>query len=256
MKKLYFPALFILMLCCSSCVDIEERYDFNKDGSCNVVYGVDMSRAVSVLTNLLSDSVRETPQFSLVKDTTINFYNALPDSIANKMNAEEIKLAQGSDLAVKMNLKNNVMKVNLTHKASTTAELQYYLQHISSLPINSPAFTVVNGSSKINNALDAGQRFTAGQDYYVYEISDNKFYRSVDKTKFNLFLKKVGSKLSVAKAMLIDMPCKVVLRFARPVKKINNSKAMLSADRRTVTLVTSMDEVMKNPSLMNLKIDL
>jgi hypothetical protein len=54
----------------------------------------------------MTDSIRETPQFGIVKDTTLNFYNALPDSIANKMNAEEIKMAQGSDLAVKMDLKN------------------------------------------------------------------------------------------------------------------------------------------------------
>jgi hypothetical protein len=73
--------------------------------------------------------------------------------------------------------------------------------------------------------------------------------------KFAAFLKKAGAKFAMAKAMLIDMPYKVVLKFARPVKKMNGSKAVLSADRHTVTLITSMDEVMKNPSLMNLKID-
>jgi hypothetical protein len=59
----------------------------------------------------------------------------------------------------------------------------------------------------------------------------------------------------MAKAMLIDMPYKIVLNFAKPVKKINNPKAIVSADRKHVTLVTDMDEVMKNPSVMNLKID-
>jgi len=55
--------------------------------------------------------------------------------------------------------------------------------------------------------------------------------------------------------MLIDMPYKIVLNFAHPVKKINNSKAMLSADRKRVILITNMDEMIKNPSVMNLKID-
>jgi hypothetical protein len=59
----------------------------------------------------------------------------------------------------------------------------------------------------------------------------------------------------MAKAMLIDMPYKVVLNFAKPIKKLNNPKAVLSADRRSITLVTNMDEVIKNPSVMNLKID-
>jgi len=59
----------------------------------------------------------------------------------------------------------------------------------------------------------------------------------------------------MAKAMLIDMPYKVVLNFAKPVKKVSNSKAIISADRKRVTLITNMDAVIKDPSVMNLKID-
>jgi hypothetical protein len=55
--------------------------------------------------------------------------------------------------------------------------------------------------------------------------------------------------------MLIETPYKLVLNFATPVKKVSNPRAIVSADRKRVTLVTNMDEVMKNPSLMNLKID-
>lgn len=252
MKKLYIPVIFFCLLCLSSCVDIVERYDFKPDGACKVVYGFDMGKAVSVLTNLLTDSVRDTPQFSLVKDTTLNYYNALPDSIANKMNAEEIKMARASELAVKMDLKNNLMKVSIMHEAKNTADLQYYLQHLGSISMNSELRRVTQ--SKDAGSFDT-QSLMAGQSYYNYEITPHKFYRIVDKEKFNTFMKKVGSKLAMAKAMLIDMPYKVVLNFAKPVKKINNSKAILSADRKQVTLITSMDEVMKNPTLMNLKID-
>ena len=79
--------------------------------------------------------------------------------------------------------------------------------------------------------------------------------RIIDKDKFNVFLKKTQSALSAAKAMLIDMPYKVVLNFAKPIKKIDNPKAIVSADRRTVTLKTEMSEVIKNPAIMNLQID-
>ncbi len=248
MKKLYIPLVFFAFLCLSSCVDIEEHYDFKPNGSCNVVYGFDMSKAVSILVNLMTDSVRETPQFSLVKDTTLNFYSALPDSISQKMTAEEVKMAQGSDLAIKMDLKKSLMKVSIKHEAKNAADLQYYLEHLSNISMNSPITNVTKRSF-------GAQPLITGQSYYTYEISDHKFYRVIDKIKFNAFLKSAGSKFAMAKAMLIDMPYKVVLNFAKPVKKMNNSKAILSADRRTVTLITSMDEVMKNPTLMNLKID-
>src|SRR6187402_487749 len=108
MKKGHLLFLFLIMLCFSSCVDIEEHYDFKEDGSVKVVYGFDMSRAVSVLMNLMTDSIRETPQFGMAKDTTLSFYRALPDSTQQKMTVDEMMMAQSSELDVKMDLTKNI----------------------------------------------------------------------------------------------------------------------------------------------------
>ena len=253
MKKIYLIIGCLMLLCFSSCVDIEEHYDFKADGSVNVVYGFDMSRAVSVLMNLMSDSVRATPQFAMVKDTTLNFYSALPDSTQIKMNLDEINMAKSSNLSVKMDLNKSIMKVSINHVAKNASDLQYYLQHISKISMNNQLNAITKNNTEARR-FDA-QQLIAGEDYYNYEITPHKFYRIIDKAKFNAFLKKTGSTLAMAKAMLIDMPYKIVLNFAKPVKKINNSKAVLSADRKHVTLVTDMDEVMKDPNVMNLKID-
>jgi hypothetical protein len=253
MKKLYFPVLFFVLLCFSSCVDIEEQYNFKQDGSCNVIYGFDMGSAVSVLMNLMSDSVKATPQFSLVKDTTLNFYTALPDSTQQRLSAEEATMAKTSSLSIKMDLKKSIMKVSVNHLAKNSSDLEYYLKHISKISMNSQLKPLSKGEKQPLGFN--GQQLVAGEDYYTYEITPHKFYRIIDKVKFNAFLKKTSSAFSMAKAMLIDMPYKVILNFARPVKKVNNPKAILSADRKRVTLITNMDDVIKNPSLMNLKID-
>jgi hypothetical protein len=253
MQKRYF--FFIILAFCflSSCVDVEEHYDFKADGSCSVVYGFDMSRAVSVLMNLMSDSVKATPQFAMVKDTTLNFYSALPDSTQQKMTLDEINLAKSSNLNVKMNLQKNLMKVSVVHEAKNAADLQYYLRNIAKIESHSNLNSVTKNNKDIKN-FDA-QQLIGGQDYYAYDITPHKFYRIIDKAKFNAFLKKAQSTLSMAKAMLIEMPYKTVLNFARPVKKVNNPKAILSADRKHVVLQTTMDEIIKNPSVANLKID-
>jgi len=253
MKKLYFAVLFFILLGLSSCVDVEEQYNFKQDGSCNVIYGFDMGSAVSVLMNLMSDSVKATPQFKLIKDTTLNFYSALPDTTQAKMSPEEVTMAQASNLSVKMNLPNNIMKISINHTAKNAADLEYYLKHISKISMNSQLKAVAK-DQKPPMGFDARQ-LAAGEDYYTYEITPHKFYRIIDKEKFNAFVKKTGSAFSMAKAMLIDMPYKVILNFAKPVKKVNNPKAIVSADRKRVTLITNMDDVMKNPTLMNLKID-
>jgi hypothetical protein len=253
MKKLYIPLFIIILFCFTSCVDIEEHYDFKLDGSCNVVYGFDMGRAVSVLMNLMTDSVKATAQFGMIKDTTLNFYSALPDTTQRKMTPEEVTMAKSSDLAVKMDLKKNIMKVSINHRAKNAADLQYYLQHISKISMGNQLNKVAKNNKQVSG-FDA-QQLVAGQDYYSYEVTSHKFYRVIDKVKFKEFLKKTASTFAMAKAMLIDMPYKVVLNFAKPVKSVNNPKAILSADRKRVTLITSMDDVIKNPAVMNLKID-
>jgi hypothetical protein len=252
MKKRYYLVLFFVLLGLSSCFDIEERYDFKPNGSCNVLYTFDMGSAVSVLMNIMPDSIKETPQFSLVKDTTLNFFSALPDSTQQRMSADEANMAKSSSLSVKMDLKKSIMKVGINHLAKTPADLEYYLQHLSKMPLDGQLKAVTN--NKKANGFDA-QQLVAGEDYYSYEITDHKFYRVIDKVKFNAFLKKTQSAFAMAKAMLIQTPYKLVLNFAKPIKKINNSRAIVSADRKRVTLVTNMDDVIKNPSLMNLKID-
>ncbi|WDF53459.1 hypothetical protein [Mucilaginibacter sp. KACC 22063] len=254
MKKLYFLIiLFVSVSCLTSCVDIEERYSFKADGSCNVIYSFDMSHAVSVLMNLMSDSVTTSPQFNIVKDTSLNFYSALPDSTQHKLKADEMKLAQSSNLNVKMDLPKSIMKVSINHEAKTAADLKYYLENISKISDNSK-LTAVAKPNKDLKGFDASQ-LVAGQDYYNYEITPHKFYRIIDKSKFNAFLKKTQATFVMAKALLIETPYKLILNFTKPVKSIDNSKAVLSADKKTVTLITNMDEVIANPSVMNLKVD-
>ena len=253
MRKMYFSILFLAFVFLSSCVDVEEHYDFKADGSCKVAYTFDMGKAVSVLMNLMSDSLKASPQFAVAKDTTLNFYSALPDSTQQKMTLDQVNLAKSSNLSVQMNLPKNMMKVSISHQAKDAADLQFYLQNISKIESKSNLNSVSKNSSNVKG-FDA-QQLISGQDYYAYEVTPHRFYRIIDKAKFNAFLKKTQSTLSMAKAMLIDMPYKVVLNFARPVKKVNNPRALVSADRKRVILQTNMDEIIKDPTVMNLKID-
>ena len=182
-----------------------------------------------------------------------NFYSAMPDSTQQRMTIDQVNLAKSSNLSVQMNLPKNIMKISISHEAKNAADLQYYLQNISKIESQSNIHTV-SKTDKSLNGFDA-QQLLGGQYYYAYEVTPHKFYRIIDKAKFNAFLKKTQSTFAMAKAMLIDMPYKVVLNFAKPVKKLYNSKAVLSADHKHVILQTNMEEIIKNPSVMNLKID-
>lgn len=253
MKKNYFFVIICLCICSSSCVDIVESYSFKANGSCSVAYNFDMSKALTVLMNLMPDSITATQAFSAVKDTSMNYYNALPDSTQAKMSKEEAQLAKASNLSIMMNLKRSQMKVSINHDAKTPQEMESYLQRLSKLAGHNELTKPGKNSDRFKG-FDA-QQLISGQDCYSYQVTSHKFCRIIDKDKFNNFLKRTQSTLAMARAMLIDMPYKVVLNFAKPVKKMDNKKAVLSADRRQVILQTNMDEIIKNPNVMNLRID-
>jgi hypothetical protein len=246
-------ALLLVVSCFTACVDIDEEYDFHADGSCNVTYNFDMSKAISVLVNLLPDSVRQTKQFNMVQDTTVNYYNMLADSVHRQMDSSQVAMAKSSDVVLMMNLKSNTVKISMRHSADKISDLDYYLKNLSKMTADNQLGNILKSSKVPKDATE--NPFALTQDYYNYEITPHKFYRTLDMVKFKKYVKANQSTFSMSKAMLIEMPYKVTVNFANPVVKIDNKKAVLSTDRRTVTLKTDIDEVLKDPEIMNFKID-
>ncbi len=253
MKKLYIAIFVLLVSSLTSCVDLEEEYVFHADGSCNVIFNFDMSTAVSVLANLLPDSVKQSPQYGEAKDTTVNFYTALPDTTQQKMDSIQVGMAKNSDLVLMMNLKRNLMKASIRYSADNPYDLGYYLKHLSKMTSQQHLSTMMPVSKSLKKA--DGSQFVLGQDYYNYDIGPHKFYRTIDKAKFSQYIKTNESVFNLSKAMLIDMPYRITLTFPDPVIKVDNAKAVLSADKKTVTLQTNIEDAFKNPDIMNFKID-
>ncbi|OCX53821.1 hypothetical protein BEL04_05920 [Mucilaginibacter sp. PPCGB 2223] len=212
-----------------------------------------MSTAVSVLANLLPDSVKQSPQYGEAKDTTVNFYNALPDTTQKKMDSVQVVMAKNSDLVLIMNLKHNLMKASIRYSADNAHDLDYYLNHLSKMTSQGHLSTLMPVSKSLKKA--DGSQFVLGQDYYNYEIGPHRFYRIIDKARFNKYIKTNESVFNLSKAMLIDMPYRITLTFPEPVTHVDNSRAVLSADKKTVTLQTNVEDAFKNPEMMNFKID-
>lgn len=255
MKKLYLLLLLAVVLCFSSCFDIEEKYDFNADGSCKATYSFDMGKMVAMFVQMMPDSSKKKdPQFNKVVDTTFNFYTAETKAEQQKMTAEQANLAKNSDLNLKMDLKNSIMKFSITHLSKNAADLDYYVNHLSNMSSLSNQVGEATKNDKKNGDFDSKQ-FTAFEDYYIYEIAPHKFYRTIDQIKYNAFIAKNKQTFDASKSMNILIPYKITLKFASPVKSTGNKVATLSADKKTVTLATTMDEITKNPAIMNFKID-
>ncbi len=254
MKKLSFPLLMLLLSVFSSCVNVEERYVFQKDGACKIDYRFNMGKAVSVLSNLLPDSVKQTPSYLLQKDTAINFYSDLTDAERKKLSNDQIDMARATLLHLKMNLKNNQMLVNVQYEAKSSKEAKYFLTHVSRIAQQQKIGQLISEPQVMQPSAGSGG-MGINEDYFDYDISTKKFSRQVDTVKFRTYFKQNEAMYSMAKAALIEMPYSVVMRFPRAVKKTGNLRAKLSADKKTLTLNSTLEEIVKTPKLMNLKVE-
>ena len=254
MKKLYFPLLMLLLSVFSSCVNVEEHYVFQKGGACKIDYRFNMGRAVSVLSNLLPDSVKQTPSYLMQKDTAINFYSDLTAAERKKLSNDQVDLARATLLHLKMNLKSSQMQVNVQYEAKSAKEVKYFLTHVSKLAQQQKIGQLISDPQVMQTGASSGG-MGINEDYFDYDISGKKFSRQIDTVKFRQYFRQNEAMYSMAKAALIEMPYSVLMRFPRPVKKTGNVRAKLSADKKTLTLNSTLGEIIKTPKLMNLKVE-
>ncbi len=254
MKKLYLFVPMLLLSVLSSCVNVEEHYVFQKDGACKIDYRFNLGKAVSVLSNLLPDSVKQTPSYLLQKDTAINFFSDLTEAERKKLSNDQVDLARATLLHLKMNLKNNQMLASVEYEAKSAKEVKYFLTHISKIAQQQKVGQLISDPQVMQAGASSGG-MGINEDYFNYDISTKKFSRQVDTVKFRQYFRQNEAMYSMAKAALIEMPYSVLMRFPRAIKKTGNVRAKLSADKKTLTLNSTLEEIVKMPKLMNLKVE-
>lgn len=254
MKKLYFPLLMLLLSMFFSCMNVEEHYVFLKGGACKIDYRFNLGKAVSVLSNLLPDSVKQTQSYLMQKDTAVNFYGDLTDAERKKLSNDQVDLARATLLHLKMNLKNNQVLVNVQYEAKSAKEVKYFLTHVSKIAQQQKIGQLISDPQVMQTEASSGGMGIT-EDYFDYDISSKKFSRQVDTIKFRQYFRQNEAMYSMAKAALIEMPYSVMMRFPRPIKKTGNLRAKLSADKKTLTLNSTLEEIVKTPKLMNLKVE-
>jgi hypothetical protein len=241
MKNLLLPLLLISCLFFSSCFDIQETYTLKEDGSYDVQYDIDMSELIELASSFASDSLENTESAKEVKDTLMNLGNSMPDSIKRNFTAEELSLLSKTDLRMLMDMPNSVMKFSIMSKGKSTAELNYFLNNFSTLMKKAEVDKKMGG-----NSLGADTKDDSGSPWdtngYKYTVTSNLFERKTDTSKLKVDDDKVMASLKMLKGMGIKVTNTVILNLPRPVKQVNDPRAVLSADKKQVKLTLDLLE--------------
>lgn len=275
--KLLFVCAVVLSL--QSC-KITESVLINEDGSGRFNYEMDASPLMEIGDSFgdagsekrkSKKSKKATAQRKKeVIDSTFSFkelFASKQDSIASlpQEEQERIKKMENLSMRIQMNEESKLMSYSLFSNFKTIDELK---------DMTSPVKTIKESGAAADNGMSAMVKKEAQENSTTSYFYDGKVFRrtvsdleSKGDSKQTLSeepalseedaaIQKVADELGEAmKEVLGKSSYKVVYTFAKPVKKVSIPNAVISEDKKTVTVDYLFEDYMKKPKSLDLEIE-
>lgn len=246
MKSILFLILGMTLLL-TSCTVTENIY-IEADGSGK--FNVDLDGS-SLMAMMPKDSLKNEKSI----DSTFTFKQLLAD---NKDSIAKLPISEQQQLKKLENF-NMRMQMNQEQKQFLFS-LQTNFKNVSELQ---DAMTAINAISLLQNKANKATEFGSAipseglvnnNSTLSYSFKGNKFTRIavLNKVKKEMLNEEAAemNKMIFASSNYI-----VKYHFAKPVKKVSNTSALFSEDRKTVTLHYPFSEYMENPEKLNLEVE-
>lgn len=240
--KLLSALLFIFSL--TSCTFTEDIY-INPDGSGK--YAMDMDGS-SLMAMIPKDSLKAEKNV----DSTFSFkkiFEEKKDSISklSKEDQAKLKSLENFNMRMKMNYDTKEFLFSMNTNFKSVGELQDVMTNMN---------TIQNMGKKKSeaNPLGSAGGFAANNSVLHYSYDGKKFVRNavVNKNK----VKKVENDSAEAYKMIYESSKYIIkYHFPKRVKKVSNTTALFSEDRKTITIEYPFNEYMDNPDKLNFEVD-
>jgi hypothetical protein len=248
--------VFILLLpfALASCMDTREELEIKKDGSGTLVMKTDMGQLVKMMKGFVNDSDLQKQGLGRVIDTTM-LVKTFVDSARDVPEDKKAVLRDGK-LHLNLDVQNDLGKFDMAFPFSSTDHLSKLYE---SLNTSSGGLKSLMGNIGGNQeGQGPGDDKGLPQITAVYDITVKKglYSRKVNKARYETFSQTIKlDQLKQMSSMLGAMNYTLVVTLPQPIKKASNAKAVLSADKKTVTLSTDLMETFEHPELLELELE-
>jgi len=245
--KVLLPLVFLFFL--AGCVEINEDIDIKKDGSGEYSMNMDMSKLLEMMQSTIGKDELEKQMPQKKMDTSISM-KSLVDTSTSISPDKKALLGQGH-LHMSLNMDQNILKTDMHFPFKNQSQLQDLYTSIGdgSLGTGQMLKNLSPGKTDSPDNPQGGEP-DFGQFNSIYTFTSKSGYvsRTVNKEKFNALkespqyaqIKQVGD-------MGMEVPYTITIHLPKPVKKITNTFAKLSDDKKTVTIKYNLAEVMEHP---------
>ncbi|MCC9073339.1 hypothetical protein LNQ49_17310 [Flavobacterium sp. F-65] len=246
MRLLKFLSFSFLLATLTSCT-FTENINITDNGTGKFSLEMDASGLMKMAGEQLGNEVNDSKQKI---DTTFSFkemFKNKKDSIA-KLSPEEqkeLKKLENFLVHMKMNTTENVFLLNLNSDFKNVNELQDMVKSLSTIQ------NIEKNNSQ--DKLPFGGNFN-NNTTVSFNYDGKKFNRKVilNPKETN---KPVEDSLGMNKMIFASSTYVLKYNFPKKVKKVSNSNAVFSEDRKTVTIEYPFTEYMENPTKMALEVE-
>jgi len=261
MNRLTIILIAILPLLFASCMDTREELEIRKDGAGTLVVKTDLSKMLEMMKSFAGPEDLQKQGLDKAIDTTMLMKDYV--DTAKTVSAENKKLLRDGKVHLIMNVKEGIGKFDLLLPFSSTSQLQDLYASLS----NS-----TGGLKNMLSGMDKGKQMGGGDasagdnandnsmpqitSVYDIKVKDGLYSRKVNMDRYQQFKQVMKlDELKQMSGMLGKMNYTLSVKLPGAIKKISNSKAVLSDDKKTVTLNADLMETFEHPELLALEIE-
>lgn len=251
MKKIKYALAFLF--CATvffSCVDTEEYILVNADNSGSYTMKMDMGKMLEMMAQFGGGKQGQSKPMPKM-DTLIHF----KDMSMEKLTAEEKELYKDGFLKVKVDSASNEFKMELGCPFKNISQLAEIRKNLFSISEKLGADKVVGGKEKnsmLGDESGSGEDLSStlnpsAKDYNFTAVPGKISYKSSKPAGGTALTDSMMQMMQQLTMLTGEMTVKTIITLPNPVKKTGNPKAVLSADKKTVTISYSVTDLMEKP---------
>ncbi|HXB45664.1 MAG TPA: hypothetical protein VNV85_16470 [Puia sp.] len=253
--KVLLPLAFLF--CLSSCVEINEDIDIKKDGSGEYSMNMNMNKLLEMMQSTIGKEELEKQMPQKKMDTSI-LMKTLVDTSTSIPPSKKALLREGH-LHMSLNMDENLFKTDMHFPFKNQDQLQQLYTSIGdgSLGTGQMLKSLSQGKGDSSeNPPGGGPDFGQFNSVYTFISRSGYISRTVNKEKFKAMKESQQfGQMKQAGDMGMEVPYTITIHLPKPAKKITNTFAKLSEDKKTVTIKYNLAEVMEHPEKFEYSIE-
>lgn len=253
-KLLLLIALTFTSIFFTGCLETTEELTIAADGSGTYHVGVDMSGLfdlMDMMKGMDTSAIAENKKMEKM-DTVISMRDF--SDTASALTAEEKALMKNAQMKMKMDEVAKEFKIDMNFPFTKIGDVQ----KLMALSQKSGGGGAVQNMFKGNtlSAEGGNEQMPDINSYYDMVVNSNLIERKLNKEKYKALQQNEQLKgAQMAGDMLESIKFNTVIRLPRPAKQVKGSHAQLSADKKTLTLKGTLQDLFGDPEAFSYRIE-